>query len=110
MIDGELDEVVKTDESLWNISVDSKTGSTILIVTLDKSRPTWWKRVIVGDPEIDCSLIDSTQRIDDYDAETQAAIRKLMTEHRDKRLRDHQLGLGLEAVRSGLEPEELGKK
>lgn len=31
-----------------------------------------------GDPEIDTSKVDSTQRVEDYDAETQAAIRKIM--------------------------------
>src|SRR5690606_3635472 len=31
-----------------------------------------------GDEEIDTTKVDSTQRIEEYDAETQAAIRKIM--------------------------------
>ncbi|RHY77373.1 hypothetical protein DYB35_004967 [Aphanomyces astaci] len=34
-----------------------------------------------GDAEIDTSQVDSTQRIDDYDPETQGAIRKIMVYH-----------------------------
>ena len=39
---------------------------------------------MVGHPEIDATLVDSTRRVEDYDDETQATIRKIMHEQRSK--------------------------
>ncbi len=57
LIEGALDEVVRTDESLWNLNSDSKSGRSQVIITLEKTRPTWWSRIIVGHPEIDCTKV-----------------------------------------------------
>ena len=55
-----------------------------MVVTLEKAVETWWLSVMSGHPEIDGTLIDSTKRVADYDNETQAAIRKIMHEQREK--------------------------
>ena len=41
---------------------------------------TWWRSFTEGGPEIDATLVDSTQPLSDYDEETQTAIRKLVAE------------------------------
>jgi hypothetical protein len=41
----------------------------------------WWQ----GDPEIDTTQVDSTQKVEDYDAETQGAIRKIMVSRPDQK-------------------------
>lgn len=81
-LDGTLEESVGADNSVWTVSSDS--GITQLILTIEKSRNTWWKYVVEGDIEIDTSLVDSTQKVREYDTETQAAIRKIMAEQQDK--------------------------
>ena len=58
-------------------------------MTLEKSVETWWRSVVKGHPEIDATLVDSTKRVEEYDDETQAAIRKIMHEQHVKA----QLGL-----------------
>jgi hypothetical protein len=103
-IDGPLYEAVRTDESMWTLESDEGRFNTI-VITLDKVKPTWWSCVVQvdpcklcpcfslqvgtpisagwvgvrqGDEEIDTTKVDSTQKLEEYDAETQAAIRKIM--------------------------------
>lgn len=65
-------------------SADSSASTAkLLTVTLEKKVPTWWRCVVRGDPEIDAAIIDSTVPMHEYDAETQAAIRKVMAERGD---------------------------
>ena len=72
------------------------------VLVLSNSLSTWfvcvvgplWKgragqRCFVSDktvdaPQIDTSLVDSTCKIDEYDAETQGAIRKIMFDQKQK--------------------------
>jgi hypothetical protein len=54
----------------------------VLVVTFEKAVHTWWRSVVEGHPEIDATLVDSTRRVEDYDDETQATIRKIMHEQR----------------------------
>lgn len=82
---GDFEDAIKASESLWTLTLDPlSTEDGQIVITLEKTRPTWWKHVIVGHPCIDTTKVDSTQRIDEYDETTQAAIRKIMTEQRDK--------------------------
>lgn len=70
VIDGELEEPVLTDESMWTLISDTCPASNPqIVVTLEKTRKNWWKHIITTDPIIDTSLVDSTQRIDEYDEE-----------------------------------------
>jgi hypothetical protein len=84
IVTGPLEDVVNTSESMWTIS--SSKGTSQIVISLEKTRKTWWKHVIVGHPEIDTSKVDSTQKIDEYDESTQATIRKLMFEQKQRRL------------------------
>ncbi|KAF0685668.1 Aste57867_22504 [Aphanomyces stellatus] len=68
---------IKLEDTVW--SLDS---NQTLVLSMEKTVDTWWKSVVEGDPEIDTSQVDSTQRIDEYDPETQGAIRKIMYEQR----------------------------
>lgn len=80
LLEGELGGKVAPGDSLWEIE-DGKT----LVITFEKAIQTWWRSVVVGHPEIDATLVDSTRRVEDYDDETQATIRKIMHEQRTKR-------------------------
>lgn len=86
VLDGELDEVVRTDDSLWTLASAQKGAMAQVIITLEKARDTWWKCVLKGHPEIDTTKVDSTQKIEEYDAETQATIHKIMFNEKQKRL------------------------
>ena len=57
---------------------------SIVQVNLDKIQRTWWDSVVKGDPEIDTQQVDSTCKIDEYDAETQGSIRKIMFDQKQK--------------------------
>lgn len=82
-LDGELEEAVKGDDSIWTL-VSGEIPQ--VVITLEKSRKNWWKHVIVGHPEIDTSKVDSSQKIDEYDEQTQATIRKIMFDQKQKML------------------------
>ena len=53
---------------------------------MDKALESWWRSALVGPahPQIDAQLVDSSQPVDAYDAETQAAIRKIVHEQAEK--------------------------
>lgn len=71
-LDGKLHEKVTTDQCVWHLD-DNK-----VVVSLEKQRQTWWKCVLEGDEEIDTTKVESTRTMDEYDGETQGAIRKIM--------------------------------
>lgn len=79
LIDGNLPERVRADDCVW--AIESQRS---LLVSLDKTRETWWASAVVGDPEIDTTKVDSTRRIDEYDPATQGAIRKAVFDQRQK--------------------------
>jgi hypothetical protein len=54
-INGELEDAIKAEESMWTLSNDS--GVCQIIVTLEKVRQTWWKHIMIGDPEIDTTKV-----------------------------------------------------
>ncbi len=55
-----------------------------LNVHMEKVIPTWWRCMFAEDIEIDATMVDSSQKVEDYDAETQAAIRKIMFENNQR--------------------------
>lgn len=71
-------EGVKPDECVWSLESDT------ISIELSKSRETWWPCVLSGHPEIDTQLVDSSQRVADFDPATQTAIRKAMAEQQEK--------------------------
>jgi hypothetical protein len=54
-LNGEMEDAVKVDESMWTMV--TADGKSQVIITLDKTRHTWWKHVVVGDPVIDTSKV-----------------------------------------------------
>mmetsp|Transcript_6695 Transcript_6695/g.13489 ORF Transcript_6695/g.13489 Transcript_6695/m.13489 type:complete len:338 (+) Transcript_6695:158-1171(+) len=73
-------ERVKPDECFWSV----ERGTSTLVISLAKTRETWWDSILQGEPEIDTTQVDSTKNIDEYDESTQAAIRKVMFDQRQK--------------------------
>lgn len=57
IINGEMDSTVVVDESLWNLNNDAQSALSQIIITLLKMKPTWWKSIIQGDPEIDTNKV-----------------------------------------------------
>ena len=90
LLDGGLEgEVLLDGESLWGIERGGSSSPPLLSVVLVKRVETWWERALTGPgtdaDAIDTSLVDSTRHVSDYDAETQAAIHKLVHEGRASR-------------------------
>lgn len=71
---GEFGGKIIPTESTWMIEDDRQT----VLLYLDKLKSDWWKSFLIGDPEIDTTKIESTKRVDEYDTETQGAIRKII--------------------------------
>lgn len=80
IIEGELMECVVVDDCTWNLEV----ANGELTITLEKKTDRWWKSVLVGAQEIDTAKVDSVKAIDEYDGETQGAIRKIMFDQQQK--------------------------
>lgn len=75
LIDGDLDEKIKMEDSYWSIE-DKK----YLTITFEKAYEAIWKRVVVGDEEIDTKKVDNSKNISDFDQETQGHLQKVLYE------------------------------
>lgn len=80
LLEGALGGAVKTQESLWTLEGNGAT----LVLTLEKTVPTWWACVRKGDAEIDTGMVDSTRKVGEYDSETQGQLRKIMFDQQQK--------------------------
>lgn len=80
IIDGELQEKVKPDDSFWNIE-DRK----YINIVFEKAYEAIWKALIVGDQEIDTSKVDNSKKIEEFDLETQGHLQKVLYEQERKR-------------------------
>ena len=79
-LEGTFHERIDVAESTWTIE-----DRRCLTFVITKSAARWWTRVFVGDAEIDGSKIESKKRVDQYDPETQSAIRKIVADETLKR-------------------------
>lgn len=79
VLEGKLHEKVNTEETMWHLDDNRR-----IVVSMEKQRETWWKCVLEGDQEIDTSKVESTRSMDEYDGETQGAIRKIMFDQNQK--------------------------
>jgi len=79
LIQGDFFDEVKVEDSTWSIEEGEK-----LILNLEKSCENIWKTVIKGDAEIDGSKVENTKKLDDFDQETQGALRKIVYEQNRK--------------------------
>ncbi|EWS74424.1 nuclear movement protein (macronuclear) [Tetrahymena thermophila SB210] len=80
LIDGELYEKIKVEDSLWNIDGD------LLQITMEKGIETIWKTIIKGDQEIDATKVENSKPLESFDTETQGALRKIMYEQQRKQM------------------------
>lgn len=60
VVEGALEDVIRTQESLWTISSTTDSALQQIVITLDKTRPTWWKHVISTHEEIDTTKVQNT--------------------------------------------------
>lgn len=79
VLEGKLHEKVNTEETVWHLD-----NSRQVVISMEKQRSTWWKCVLEGDQEIDTSKVESTRKVEEYDGETQGAIRKIMFDQNQK--------------------------
>lgn len=79
VLEGKLHEKVVTEETMWHLDSNRQ-----LVMSLEKHRDMWWKCVLEGDPEIDTTKVESTRKMEEYDGETQGAIRKIMFDQNQK--------------------------
>lgn len=66
IVEGELDERIKPEESFWSIEDETK-----LVLTLEKASENIWKTIFKGDTEIDTKKVDNSKPLQDFDSETQ---------------------------------------
>lgn len=69
LIDGELAEKVKTDDSFWSVE-----DGHFLNINFEKAYEAIWKCVILGDEEIDTKKVDNSKKIEEFDLETQGHL------------------------------------
>lgn len=80
IIDGELQEKVKVDDSYWSIE-DKK----FVNITFEKAYEAIWKGIILGDAEIDPKTVDNSKKVEEFDLETQGHLQKVLYEQERKR-------------------------
>jgi len=81
LIDGELHQAVKVDNSFWTIE-----DSNRLVLTFEKvNNMEWWKCVIVGDAEINTRKVEpENSSLSDLDGDTRQTVEKMMYDQRQK--------------------------
>jgi hypothetical protein len=77
---GKLHDLINVYDSTWTL----EEGNSITL-SLEKSVESWWPRVLDGDEEIDLTKIESKKRMEEFDDETQSAIRKIMFDENQRR-------------------------
>lgn len=80
LIDGDLQERIKVDDSFWSLE-DKK----YINITFEKAYESIWKTVIVGDQEIDTKTVDNSKKLEEFDLETQGHLQKVLYEQDRKK-------------------------
>lgn len=90
LVSRELYDRVDQEGSMWTLERDDsrrESESSTLVLTLEKVKETWWKSIFKdadSSERIDTTQVDSTKRMDEYDEQTQATIRKIVYDQRQK--------------------------
>ncbi|KAK9829037.1 hypothetical protein WJX72_003559 [[Myrmecia] bisecta] len=81
IIDDELSEPVKQEDSFWNLQ-----DGCLLEINLQKvDKMHWWKHVVKGEPEIDTQKVEpENSKLSDLDGETRTTVEKMMFDQRQK--------------------------
>lgn len=79
LLAGELFHRIKPSESSWVIDDGRR-----LLLLLEKADENIWKTVLRGDGEIDPTTVDNSKRLEEFDEETQGALRKVLYEQNRK--------------------------
>ena len=84
IIEGELVERINASESMWK--VEKLAGKSFITLNLEKAQERIWGTVFKGDTEIDTSKVNNTKPLQEFDDQTQGAIRKIMYEQQRKQM------------------------
>jgi hypothetical protein len=80
ILNSRLSHRITVSDSTWTLEDLSR-----LSLFLAKATAGWWSCVFEGDETIDTSKLESKKRVDEYDEETQGAIRKIMYDENQRR-------------------------
>ncbi|CAK9219975.1 unnamed protein product [Sphagnum troendelagicum] len=75
LVEGELSNLVKTDDCFWSI----EEGRALSILLAKQNNMAYWKNVIEGDPMIDIEKVEpENSKLSDLDPETRQTVEKMM--------------------------------
>ena len=89
ILDGDLHKKVIVDDCFWTLEdAPGADGGKEVVVALQKEdKQSWWKCVVVGDPEINTQKVQpENSKLSDLDGETRMTVEKMMFDQRQKAL------------------------
>ena len=84
VLNGELFEKIKPDDSLWTI--EEIEGRRVCLLSIEKhDQMRWWDCVVKGEPKINTKKIDpENSKLSDLDGETRSTVEKMMFDQQAK--------------------------